>query len=168
MKRFGHYMYIFIAVFAITSCNKPAEPIVITPEVFHASVDKVMEIQIHDIFSPPVASRVFVYPNIAAYEILAQKTNEMQSLEGQINELTTIPLADESKNINLELSAIIAHMELSKNLIFSEEKMEVLQDSLYADWEAQNEPEFSEAKTYAFEVVKHIKQWMDQDNYNQR
>ena len=167
MNRFKHYIYILSIVFAITSCSKPVEPIEISPEVFHASVDKVMEIQIHDIFSPPVASRVFVYPNIAAYEILAQKTQEMESLEGKIKELSAIPLPDSSMNINLELAAIIAHMELSKSLIFSEEKMEVLQDSLYADWKEKNEPEFNSAKTYAFEVINHIKQWMDKDNYNQ-
>ncbi|MCA0132510.1 vanadium-dependent haloperoxidase [Winogradskyella alexanderae] len=166
MKSLRHCLYLTILVL-VASCNKPAEPIEITPEVFHVSVDKVMDIQIHDIFSPPVASRVFVYPNIAAYEILAQKTNEMSSLAGKVNELTSIPMAEESKNINLELAAIIAHMELSKSLIFSEEKMEVLQDSLYADWQEKNEPEFNTAKTYAFEVVKHIKQWMDADNYNQ-
>ena len=167
MNRFKHYIYILSIVFAITSCSKPVEPIEISPEVFHASVDKVMEIQIHDIFSPPVASRVFVYPNISAYEILAQKTQQMESLEGKLKELSAIPLADSSKDINLELAAIIAHMELSKSLIFSEEKMEVLQDSLYADWKEKNEPEFNSAKTYAFEVINHIKQWMDNDNYNQ-
>jgi hypothetical protein len=26
---------------------------------------------VHDILSPPVASRVYVYPNIAAYEMIA-------------------------------------------------------------------------------------------------
>jgi len=166
MKRLKYYLYLIITVL-ITSCSKPAEPIEITPEVFHASVDKVMDIQIHDIFSPPVASRVFVYPNIAAYEILAQKINEMESLAGQLNELTDIPKVGESHNINLELAAIIAHMELSKSLIFSEEKMEVLQDSLYTDWQEKNEAEFNASKTYAFDVVNHIKQWMDKDNYSQ-
>lgn len=166
MKRLKYYLYLTITVL-VASCSKHVEPIEITPEVFHASVDKVMDIQIHDIFSPPVASRVFVYPNIAAYEILAQKTKEMESLAGQVNELTDIPKAGESQNVNLELAAIIAHMELSKSLIFSEEKMEVLQDSLYTDWQEKNEAEFNASKTYAIDVVKHIKQWMDKDNYSQ-
>jgi hypothetical protein len=37
---------------------------------------------IHDIFSPPVASRIFVYPNIA-YEIIAQNSKTYKSLENQ-------------------------------------------------------------------------------------
>jgi hypothetical protein len=39
---------------------------------------------IHDIFSPPVASRIFVYPNIAAYEIIAQNSKTYKSLENQL------------------------------------------------------------------------------------
>ncbi|MCK5400570.1 MAG: phosphatidic acid phosphatase, partial [Flavobacteriaceae bacterium] len=53
----------------LVSCNKKEEPIIITSGDFHKSVDKVGEVMVHDIFSPPVASRVFAYPNIAAYEI---------------------------------------------------------------------------------------------------
>ena len=53
---------LFIAV----SCKK-SEPIEITTDDFHASVDKVIEVMVHDIFSPPVTSRVFVYPNTSIY-----------------------------------------------------------------------------------------------------
>ncbi|WP_299119977.1 vanadium-dependent haloperoxidase [uncultured Winogradskyella sp.] len=165
MKNLKHSIYLFCIVCVISSCSKSTEPIVVSPELFHASVDKVMEIQIHDIFSPPVASRVFVYPNIAAYEILAQKTPEMESLAGKVAELTSIPKAD--KAINLELSALIAHMELSKSLIFSEDKMEVLQDSLYKEWTNKNENEFNISKDYALQVTDHVKKWMNADNYNQ-
>ena len=55
----------------IFSCKENSEPIEVTTDNFHTAIDKVVDVMIHDIFSPPVASRVFVYPNIAAYEILA-------------------------------------------------------------------------------------------------
>ncbi|MCF7560467.1 vanadium-dependent haloperoxidase [Sabulilitoribacter multivorans] len=163
--KFGIYSFLIMAILA--SCSKPAESIQVSPELFHKSVDKVMEIQIHDIFSPPVASRIFVYPNIAAYEILAQKSSKFKSLVGTVNELTAIPKVDSTQQVNLELSALIAHMEVSKSLIFSEEKMEVLQDSLYNVWEQANKVEFDASKAYAFDVVNHIKQYMSTDNYNQ-
>tara|TARA_R110000868_G_scaffold159715_1_gene388748 strand:- start:4779 stop:6176 length:1398 start_codon:yes stop_codon:yes gene_type:complete len=167
MKHLKTKIYLFLMVIGLTGCSKPAKTIEISPEIFHKSVDKVMEIQIHDIFSPPVASRIFVYPNIAAYEILTQKSSKFKTLVGTINDLESIPKADKGQNINLELSAIIAHMEISKSLIFSEDKMSVLQDSLYTVWESTNKEEFNKSRTYAFKVVKHIKSYMDKDNYNQ-
>lgn len=167
MKQFKTLIYLTLITAFFASCSKPAEPINVSPELFHKSVDKVMEIQIHDIFSPPVASRIFVYPNIAAYEIIVQKSNKFKTLAGTLNGLNAIPVADKNQNINLELSAIIAHMEISKNLIFSEEKMSALQDSLYTVWEMTNKEEFDKSKAYAFEVVDHFKTYMSKDNYNQ-
>ena len=37
-------------------------------ELFLRSVEKLTDVQIHDIFAPPVAARVYAYPCIAAYE----------------------------------------------------------------------------------------------------
>jgi len=156
-----------LVVAGLIGCSKPSKHIEISPEQFHQSVDKVVEIMIHDIFSPPVASRIFVYPNIAAYEILAQKSSKFKSLYGKLNKYTPIPKADSTKQINLELSALIAHMELSKSLIFSEDRFEKLQDSLYTQWENTNKEEFEQSKVYAMSVVDHMKGWMNKDNYAQ-
>ncbi len=152
----------------IISCNKTDQkPIQVTTNQYHASVQKAIDIMVHDIFSPPVASRVFVYPNIAAYEILAQESSQLKSLSGRLKGLTAIPKADTIKGVNLELAALMAHLEISKSLIFSEDKFLELQDSLYMNWEQTNKKEFTEAKEYAMQVVTHIKEWMDKDNYNQ-
>ena len=168
MKKIKTKLYVVVMItLAFVSCSKPVKHIEVTSEVFHRSVDTVMEIMIHDIFSPPGASRVFVYPNIAAYEILAQKSKKFPSLVGKLNQLESIPKADTTAGVNLELAAIIAHMEIGKNLIFSEDRMKVLQDSLYAVWNDINSDEFETSKAYAFEVVNFIEKYMGADNYNQ-
>ena len=155
-----------ILVFAL-GCNTPKEPITISPEEYHASVDKVTEVMIHDIFSPPVASRIFAYPNVTAYEILAIGNADYTSLAGQLTDLTAIPKPEADAPINHELAALIAHMEMSKRLIFSEDKIEVFRDSLYTKWQNQNQGEFEASKDYAMTVVGHIAAWMDKDNYKQ-
>ncbi len=156
-------------IIALFSCSdkKTEEPLVISPEELHTAVDKVVEIMIHDIFSPPVASRVFAYPNVAAYEIIALNNEKYISLEGQVNELTAIPKPDANKPINYQLAALVAHMELSKRLIFSEQDLEVFRDSLYSVWSAKNETTFLASKDYGLEVAEHIGKWMSEDNYNQ-
>ncbi len=164
MKR---QLVLIFAFALLVSCNNKKEPIVITSNNFHQSVDKVVEIMVHDIFSPPVASRVFVYPNIAAYEIIAQQNDAYSSLENQVAELTAIPIADASKPINYQLAALIAHIDVSKQLIFSEKAIEIYRDSLYQVWESKNPSEFNASKDYALEVANHIVSWMDQDNYKQ-
>jgi len=160
-------LLLLLSLSLLIGCAKKSEPIIITAEDFHRSVDKVGEIMVHDIFSPPVASRVFAYPSIAAYEIIAKKNDKYKSLENQVTGLTGIPEPPADQPINFQLAALIAHMDLNKRLIFSEEIVEAYRDSLYEVWSNKNLNEFKASKTYGLQVAAHIFWWMDQDNYKQ-
>ncbi len=143
------------------------EDIQVTSEDFHASVDKVTQVMVHDIFSPPVASRIFAYPNIAAYEIMAYQQPGYNSLVGHVDELLAIPKPQDTTQLNFELAALVAHIELSKRLIFSEEKIETFRDSLYTKWNTTNPTQFENSKKYGLQVADFIGQWMDKDNYKE-
>ena len=158
-------LVILAFIVTLASCKK-AEPIELQSDDFHASIDKLTEIMVHDIFSPPVASRIYVYPNITAYEIIAKNNDGYSSLSGQIDHLPEIPAA-EDKNVNVQLAALIAHMDIGRRLIFSEDKMTEFRDPLYEKWEDQNSKEFKASKEYALRVSSMIVEWLDGDNYKQ-
>jgi hypothetical protein len=160
-------LFWILAISILASCSKPSTPLVITADDYHKSVDKVGQIMVHDIFSPPVASRVFAYPNVAAYEIIAQENDKYKSLSGQLTGLTNIPSPGEGEEINFQLAALVAHIDLNRRLIFSEDRMIAYRDSLYGVWESVNAKEFEASKTYGLEVADHVAQWMDKDNYKQ-
>ena len=148
------------------SCKKET-PIKVTTDDFCSAVDTVTGIMVHDIFSPPVASRIYLYPNVAAYEIMAQNSTKYNSLQGQLKGLDSIPKLDSKSGVNKNLAALIAHIEVSKQLIFSEEALEKYRDSLYEKWSSENQKEFDVSKEYALKVVDRIKMWMGKDNYKQ-
>jgi len=162
-------IFLLATIVLFFSCGekKKEEPITVSSEELHASIDKVTEIMVHDIFSPPVASRIFAYPNIAAYEIIAIDSDEYQSLAGQLSDLTAIPKPDTTAIVNYDLAAMVAHMELSKRLIFSEDRIETLRDSLYGIWEGKNPNLFNASRDYGLQVADHIGEWMNKDNYPQ-
>ena len=109
---------IYILILTVLQACEQKEPISLSSEDFHASVDKLTEIMVHDIFSPPVASRIYVYPNIAAYEIIAAHSDAYNSLHGQIDDLPKIE-ASTNSDVNPELAALIAHMDVGRMLILS-------------------------------------------------
>ncbi|MBC7606365.1 MAG: vanadium-dependent haloperoxidase, partial [Burkholderiales bacterium] len=148
------------------SCKKET-PIKVTTNDYCAVVDTVTAIMVHDIFSPPVASRIYLYPNVAAYEIMAQNSTKYESLQGQLNGLDSIPKLDPKRGVNKNLAALIAHIELSKQLIFSEQALEKYRDSLYEKWGSENSKEFEVSKEYGLKVAERIKKWMGSDNYKQ-
>ncbi|MGO4912726.1 vanadium-dependent haloperoxidase [Leeuwenhoekiella sp. W20_SRS_FM14] len=164
---FKKSILLFFSVIVLLSCTSEEKHIVITPDDYNNAVDKVTEVIIHDIFSPPVASRIYAYSNIAAYEILAQNNAEYTSLAGKLNNLPETPKPDSTAVVNYDLAALIAQMEIAKTLIFSEERITDIRDSLYTKWEDQNPTELAASKAYALKVTDHIKAWMDGDNYKQ-
>ncbi|MDG3583985.1 vanadium-dependent haloperoxidase [Galbibacter pacificus] len=167
MKRIFLSFLCIISLVILASCNKEEKPIEITSENMHQAIDKVVEVMIHDIFSPVVVSRIFVYPDIAAYEIMALDDPNYNSLAGKLNGLKSIPKPQNTEHVNYRVAALIAHLELSKSLIFSEDRISSYQDSLYTSWKKVNETEFETSKKYAMDVVSFMKAWMDKDNYKQ-
>jgi len=163
-KKLTKYKLILILSIGLVSC-KEEKPLEVNVDQFYKGVDKITQIMVHDIFSPPVASRIYVYPNIAAYEILAQN-NEYTSLVGQIEHLPSIP-KPEDKNVNLRVAALMSHMEVSKELIFSEDKLIRYRDSIYSNWKQTNKTVFEASKNYSNKVVNHFKEWIKKDNYAQ-
>lgn len=95
------YTLIIIVVFLFSGCKKENKSNLITSENYHASVDKVIQIMVNDIFSPPVASRIFAYPNVAAYEVLASHNESYKSLYDLVHDLEQIPLCFFKRKIKL-------------------------------------------------------------------
>jgi len=56
----------------IISCTPNTDYIekIQNPELFQEAMQNLTDIIVYDIFSPPVASRVYLYPSIAAYETM--------------------------------------------------------------------------------------------------
>jgi hypothetical protein len=146
----------FTLAVALLSCQKQNEPIVVSTNDYFNAVDKITQIMVHDIFSPPVASRVYVYANIAAYEIVAQNDSNYISMAGQFKELASISKIEKSAGLNYNLAAIIAHLEVSKKLVFSEKSLNNYKDSIYGIWKKQNLKEFKVSKKYRDYLLKYI------------
>ncbi len=60
-------------------------------QALHAWYKLVLELVRHTpTYSPPVASRSFAYLGVSAYEAIAGGSDKLQSLAGQLNELTPV------------------------------------------------------------------------------
>jgi hypothetical protein len=160
-------IYLLGTLFILFISCKKEMPIKVTTNDYCAAVDTVTAIMVHDIFSPPVASRIYVYPNIAAYEIMSQNNSAYESLQGQLKGLDSIPKLDSKSGVNKNLAALIAHIDVSRQLVFSEAALEKYRDSLYKKWKNENSDEFEVSKEYGLKVAERIKKWMGKDNYKQ-
>lgn len=147
------------------SCTTHKE-VEITSSDYHLALDKLTEVIVYDIFSPPVASRIYVYPSIAAYEIARQDTTyALSSLSDQIEHFSAIPKPASSDKVDLKMAAIMAYLNVSEELIFSSQKIKIFKDSLYQHWKSS--VKFKASLAYAQQVSEHTLAWAKQDQYAQ-
>ena len=160
-------LVIFSLLIGLIACKKETQDIVIAPNDFHKAVDKITSIMVHDIFSPPVASRIYAYPNIAAYEVICQNSDKYNTLSGQLTDFKPVPKPLSGEKINYKLAALVAYFDVGKELIFSEDRIIIYRDSLYGIWKKLDEDTFEVSKNYGLQVAEHIKDWIATDNYNE-
>lgn len=161
---------LFLFGITLLSCEKKIDENFVAddPEYIHQSMQKLTDVIVYDIFSPPVASRIYSYPSIAAYEVLIHDYPEYQTLAGQLNGLEPVPDPDTSQQLSLPLASLHAFLTVGKNFIFSEDRINEHQQNLYAPFQdAFPEAMYQNSLAYGEKVAQHIVEWSGHDNYKE-
>ncbi|MGB3465775.1 MAG: vanadium-dependent haloperoxidase [Cyclobacteriaceae bacterium] len=147
----------------------PYQKIDLPTELYHQTVKRLTDVIVYDIFSPPVASRIYVYPNIAAYEVLAKGNSNYKSLSDQLNGLDPIPLLKDTLRTDLEIASLKAFLVTGKALVFSENRIDEFEEELNNRYLELGVPEdvVQNSIAYGQLVADHILAWADKDNYKQ-
>ena len=138
------------------------------PEFLHRSVKKLTDIIVHNIFSPPVASRIYAYPSIAAYEVMAQANDSSyQSLAGQLTDFKEVPMPVEGKEYCFTLASVHAFLTAGKSFIFTEDDITAFQAEIQEEFKATGMPNsvFKNSLAYGEKVAQHIVNWSKSDMY---
>jgi PAP2 superfamily len=123
-----------------------------------------------DFFTPPVASRIYAYPNIAFYECIRQDDPTLSSLSGKLNGLGVLPALPKNSNIDNFIAATMSFTYVAQNLVGSEYKIEnwrkAFVDSLLLKARG-NADLIKNSILYGKLVADSIFAWAKRDNYNQ-
>jgi hypothetical protein len=133
-------------------------------KILHQLNDLLINTVMDDLFTPPVCSRIYTYPNIAFYECIRFDEPSKQALSGKLNGLKKLPAPP--KGNNNFISACVAFSFVAQNFVGSEYKIE--------DWRGwfidsiQNKVVFAEYKTaydHGKRIADSIISWSKNDNY---
>ncbi|MDA9773470.1 vanadium-dependent haloperoxidase [Saprospiraceae bacterium] len=139
------------------------------PMLFHDALENLTDILVHDILSPPVASRIYSYPCIAAYETLCGSSSSHRSMAGQLDGLDALPMPSDTSNLSYELASLFAFFKTSQALTFSEKMTEDYRDNLVHTLDSLGISEDCIAKSqkYGESVADKIIAWSNKDNYKE-
>ncbi|WP_146948136.1 vanadium-dependent haloperoxidase [Cyclobacterium qasimii] len=170
---FKSYLFGLILLFIMSSCGKSDSYKKLLAEKYYlvAANEKLTETMVHDIFSPPVASRIYAYPSIAAYEVaVLAAPDEFYSLMGQLNESSALSInAADYEQANFQLASLAAYYKVAIQLIFTEQFLIEDREALFEEIKNAGMPEeeFQASLALGEAVADEILAYASEDNYHQ-
>ncbi|MDE3234564.1 MAG: vanadium-dependent haloperoxidase [Bacteroidota bacterium] len=147
-----------------TSFNK--KPKINDAEVIHQNLDQVTQVIIYDVFNPPVASRIYAYTSLAAYEAIRFKKSNAPSIAEQMNGFTKMPQPKPSKTYNYTLASSKAFFTVAHKMVFAVDSLKSYEDSLFSLFkESMDDSTYQRSVAFGEAVGNAILERADKDNY---
>jgi hypothetical protein len=133
-----------ILVFIFSSCKQKDNIVINNADVLHQNQDELTQVIIYDVFTPPVASRIYAYTSLASYEAIRFLVPGNPSLAEKMKGFGKMPVPDTNKRYDYTLAATQAFFTVAHKVTFSvdtlkkyetplfEQFKQVLDDSVYS------------------------------------
>ena len=139
------------------------------PEFLHRSIRRLNDVVIYEIFSPPVASRIYGYASLSAYEALRWTDTSYPSLAAQLHGFPAMPSPEAGKEYAFTVSAVKALFDITLRLTFTKDSSRVTMEALLKELKDKGIDEDTYVRSIAFgeAVANAVWQRAAADNYKE-
>jgi hypothetical protein len=164
-------MFRFIVILLVlASCTSRSDYTTFTsdPTRYSKTVKELNNIVLENNFAPMVASRNYVYANIAAYECMVAGDSAWRSLSGQIRHLPAMPQLAPGTDIDYNLASMLAFVKVGNAVTFPEGSMMHYYDLLLHEADSMGIPGemLKNTKLFADTISSTVLAWSKNDNYS--
>ena len=117
----------------ISGCHKKINKATISDaEILHRNQDQLTQVIIYDVFTPPVASRIYVYSSLASYEAIRFSEEGTASIAEKLKGFKKMPQPQKGKKYNYTIAATKAFFTVVRNIkVFSVDSLINYETSVY-------------------------------------
>lgn len=134
-------------------------------QLLHRAEKNLTRTIVHDIFSPPVASRIYLYANTAAYETMILQNKKYHSLQGQVVGFPDVGRIPHPGKINYPLAAVYAFFQTGGRLVFSEHLLKDSIEVILSEFNEKDKVVFENSLKFGKTLSDSILSWSSKDNY---
>jgi hypothetical protein len=165
------FVYTTILAVVLSSCgarNKVDPALATDADLLNRNQKELTQVIIYDVFSPPVASRIYAYTSLASYEAIRFQNPSYQSIVSRMHGFGTMPVPDKNKSYNYLLAATKAYFTVAEKVTFSIDTLKQYQDKVYADFkELLDKDTYNNSIAFGESVGKKILERAKTDNYKE-
>lgn len=134
---------------------------------YHKTMTHITDVIIHDILTPPVASRVYGYVTLAGYEALVPQYSELKTMSGKYRDLMPFPQPESEADYCFPLASVTAMIEVAKAQTFTMEKYEVFDQEMADFFKKAGVPSDVRVRSVAYgqAIAKHVLAYAKGDRY---
>jgi len=125
-------------IILISSCNQMQPTKLTDTDILHQNQDQLTQVIIYDVFTPPVASRIYVYSSLASYEAIRFSSEGTTSIAEKLHDFGAIPQPEKGKEYNYTLAASKAFFNVVHNVkVFSVDSLKNYEELLFRNYKKQ-------------------------------
>jgi hypothetical protein len=130
--RFIKILFAITFITTVSSCVHKTSAPIDEAAVLHENEDQLTNVIIYDVFTPPVASRIYGYTSLAAYEAMRYGDPKYNSITAQLRDFGNPPVPEKGKKYNYTLAATKAFFTVAYKVTFSIDTLKKYEDKVYA------------------------------------
>lgn len=169
MHIFKNPLTIVFSCLMIISCNSYTSTTTVSnQELPHQLVKKLTDMIVVDIFTPPVASRIYANTSLAMYEAMRFEDKSSSSITAKLKGFDPMPVPVKDITYNYSIAAIQAFCETAKKVTFSAPEISAYQDSLIKIYGANLSKEVVDSSVaFGQRVADVVAKRLGKDNYKE-
>lgn len=141
MKFKSLQMISIFTLLALLACNTVKVDHLSDTEILHQNQDQLTQVIIYDVFTPPVASRIYAYSSLASYEAMRFEKPGSTSIAGKLKKFKDFPVPEKGKKYNFTLAATSAFFTVVHKVVFSVDSLKAHEDRVYNQFKNSLDPE---------------------------
>ncbi|HVZ57852.1 MAG TPA: vanadium-dependent haloperoxidase [Chitinophagaceae bacterium] len=135
-----HLMVLAEITFAGVGCGSRRGSLPKDTDVLHANQERLTQVIIYDIFTPPVAARIYAYTSLASYEAIRFASPGAPSLTARMHGFAPMPLPDTGKAYDFTLAASRAFFTVARKVVFSVDSLADYEQGLMKQYQDALDP----------------------------
>ena len=162
------FLYSICPVIIFYSCSPKKNNTAgfVDSDLLHENQKQLTEVIIYDVFSPPVASRIYAYTSLAAYEAVRFAEKGYPSIAAQLKDFPVMPQPEVGKKYDYTLAATKAFFTVSHKVVFSIDSLRTYEEQVFNDFKVSIDAEvYDRSVAFGEAIGAKILERSANDNY---
>lgn len=165
-KPLQYFVLLVFSLFLLPGCQEQEIIKPVDDEVLHQNQDQLTEVIIYDVFSPPVASRIYAYSSLASYEAIRFAKPGYPSMAALLKGFDPLPEPEKGKQYNYTLAATKAFFSVVHKVVFSLDSLKSYEDNVFSSFKnSLDDSTYNRSVAFGDSIAKVIIARSLKDNY---